>query len=292
MEIFGITANEALGRDLTELIVPVHVHHIRPLDLKPRHDRRHLRRAPACRSDGTLFTAEFTVLDLVSDAGATEEGSVISLRDASAMGETVRGLRTRVAQLEADMQRLVALARPASVEEAATASEDGRRVAATIEADKSASGADNAHTAQQVGALLASQVQCVLATTTEEFTPATFLMAYAASSGLQAVFVATPLRSRKAQQMLERPSVSLLWDNRTGNLADHTDGLLVTATGQAMVAPRDELPSVSEQFLARNPNMGQFLASEGVAVFKISVESFEVVEGYGRPRRWDPRQTF
>ena len=88
--------------------------------------------------------------------------------------------------------------------------------------------------------------------------------------------------------MLERPGVSILWDNRTGNLSDHGDGLLATATGRAAVARSDELSSASAGFLARNPNMESFLASDEVAVFKISVETYEIVEGYGRPRRWDP----
>ena len=76
-------------------------------------------------------------------------------------------------------------------------------------------------------------------------------------------------------------------DDRTGKLADHADGLLVTATGQAAVAPAEELPAARMRFLARNPNMRQFLASEAVAIFKIRVGCFEVVEGYGRPRLWD-----
>ena len=33
--------------------------------------------------------------------------------------------------------------------------------------------------------------------------------------------------------MVDNPSVSMLWDNRTGNLADHADGLLITASGNA-----------------------------------------------------------
>lgn len=134
-EIFGISASEALGRDLTQLVIPPHIHHIRPLDVKPQYDRRHLRRAPAVRRDGSSFTAEFTVSPLGAEEpegaeGAAsraearenkaadevelrpEDGVVIVLRDASEMGETVRKLRTRVAELEAGMQRLVEMARP------------------------------------------------------------------------------------------------------------------------------------------------------------------------------------
>ena len=184
------------------------------------------------------------------------------------------------------MQRLVALSR-APETKAATET----KAAADAKAATDATASDDAHAAQQVENLLASQVQCVLATTAEDLTPATFLMAYAASPCLRSVFVATPLQARKAQQMLERPGVSILWDNRTGNLADHGDGLLVTASGHAAVAPRSEHESASARFLARNPNMAGFLASDGVAIFEIRVGRYEVVEGYGRPRQWQPSPT-
>ena len=119
-EIFQLPASEAVGRDLTELITPPHLHHIRPLDPKPRYGRRHLRRAPAIRRDGSSFTAEFTVQPLCEEkgsacnslSGSPLDGVVIVLRDASEMGQTVRKLRERVAEMEAAMQRLVEMAHP------------------------------------------------------------------------------------------------------------------------------------------------------------------------------------
>ena len=117
VEIFQIPSSEAIGRDLTELVTPPHIHHIRPLDPKPQHGRRHLRRAPAMRRDGSTFTAEYTVQPLADEsgcggAGVAADGTVVVLRDASEMGETVRKLRTRVAELEAAMQRLVEMSKP------------------------------------------------------------------------------------------------------------------------------------------------------------------------------------
>lgn len=279
-EVFGITASQAVGSSLNDLIMPKHVRHIRPLDVKQQYDRRHLRRAPALRADGTLFTAEFTVNDLRTADGG---GSIVMLRDASEMGSTVRKLRERVAKLESDMERLVALSRPAGRPEA-------RRHKPEPSAEASARG--DAHVAGRIDAVLTSQVQCVLATTTADLRPATFLMAFAISPCLRFVVVATHGGARKAQQMRERPAVSLLWDNRTGNLRDHADGLLVTAVGQAAEvtaeAEVDALPWASARFLARNPNMANFLASEGVGLFQIRVDSYEIIEGYGRPERWAP----
>jgi nitroimidazol reductase NimA-like FMN-containing flavoprotein (pyridoxamine 5'-phosphate oxidase superfamily) len=297
--VFGITASQAVGSSLNDLIMPKHVRHIRPLDVKQQYDRRHLRRAPALRADGTLFTAEFTVNDLRTADGG---GSIVMLRDASEMGSTVRKLRERVAKLESDMERLVALSRPAGRPEARMQSTAGcnphaidcrpeaRRRKPEPSAEASARG--DAHVAGRIDAVLTSQVQCVLATTTADLRPATFLMAFAISPCLRFVVVATHGGARKAQQMRERPAVSLLWDNRTGNLRDHADGLLVTAVGQAAKvtaeAEVDALPWASARFLARNPNMANFLASEGVGLFQIRVDSYEIIEGYGRPERWAP----
>ena len=89
--------------------------------------------------------------------------------------------------------------------------------------------------------------------------------------------------------MRARPRVSLLWDNRTGNVADHGSGLLVTATGAARAVEAREADAAAACFLARNPNMEGFVASEGVGYFCVEVGSYELVEGYGQPRRWDPR---
>ena len=142
----------------------------------------------------------------------------------------------------------------------------------------------------RVQAMLGSQVQCVLATVQPDATPATALMAYATSPCLRTVYLATSLAARKAESMLQRPGVSLLWDNRTGNLSDHGDGLLVTADGTSALAP--DRDAAAALFLQRNPNMKDFLSSERVGLFAVSVREYEIVQGYGRPQRWDPADPY
>lgn len=88
----------------------------------------------------------------------------------------------------------------------------------------------------QVRALLTSQVQVVLATISADLSPHTALMAYSTSEDLKNIYLTTLLASRKAENMIKRPNVSLLFDNRTGNLKDHGDGLLVTSSGIASLA--------------------------------------------------------
>ena len=145
-----------------------------------------------------------------------------------------------------------------------------------------------------VRALLTSQVQCVLASVSSDLTPHTALMAYATSDNLQSVYLATPLAARKAENMIARNTVSLLFDNRTGNLEDHGDGLLVTARGTAVLCDGGDISTakgtaVKASFLEKNPNMTGFLASPGVGLFRLDIAMYEVVHGYNKPLSWNPR---
>ena len=142
---------------------------------------------------------------------------------------------------------------------------------------------------QQVGSLLRSQVQCVLATASPQGQPSTHLMAYAYSPDLTSVVIASGVRSRKVDDMLSNPSVSLLWDNRTGNLQDHGDGMLVTASGQASQLSADAAAAATAQLLERNPNLASFVARDDVAVLRVAVDTYAVVVGYGAPELVDPR---
>ena len=142
----------------------------------------------------------------------------------------------------------------------------------------------------RVRAMLAAQVQGVLATTNANGAPATALMAFAANTDSSVVYLATPVAARKATNMLERPAVSLLWDNRTGNLADHGEGCLVTAGGAAALVDdgNDDYLTARALFGAKNPNMSGFLAQDGVGIFAVTVNEYELVQGYERPQLWAP----
>ena len=133
--------------------------------------------------------------------------------------------------------------------------------------------------------MLTSQVQCVLASTQHDLSPAQYLMAFASSVDLKHVYIATPLAARKAKNMIARPTVSLLFDNRTGNVKDHGDGLLVTASGTAYQCDKSENVQL---FVEKNPNMKDFIESDGISIFAIRVASYETVVGYERPEQWSP----
>ena len=138
--------------------------------------------------------------------------------------------------------------------------------------------------------LLRTQVQCVLATVDPSTrAPATHLMAFGAASDMSRIFLATADQSRKARNMRRSPSVSILWDDRTGRLADHKDGALCAANGTASQLSATAAEDARRIILDANPNFSDFLASPTVALFAVDVESYEVVVGYGAPEQWRPR---
>jgi len=92
--------------------------------------------------------------------------------------------------------------------------------------------------------------------------------------------------------MRSHPDVSLLWDDRTGNLGDHADGILVTAEGKATLLEPCDTAAIKAHaaMLADNPNMKEFLAADTTVLFAVDVSEWGVVEGYGATRTWNPNE--
>ena len=83
-----------------------------------------------------------------------------------------------------------------------------------------------------VASLLNQQAQCVLATLGDKEL-ALHLMAYAISTDLDEIYLASLENTQKVKNMRANPNVTCLWDNRTGNNNDHTKGLAMTGFGKA-----------------------------------------------------------
>lgn len=139
-----------------------------------------------------------------------------------------------------------------------------------------------------VDALLSQQAQCVLATQGDK-QPALHLMAYAFSADLDEIYLASKSGTQKVKNMYNNPNVTCLWDNRTGNNSDHTEGFALSGFGKA-----SELSDQPAQFAAdllqqRNPSLKQLLTDPAVLIFAISIESYQWVEGYTRAMSYCPR---
>ena len=88
--------------------------------------------------------------------------------------------------------------------------------------------------------------------------------------------------------MIECPNVSLLWDTRTGQLRDHGESILVTASGEATLSSGAAAEVAKAAFLESNPNMHDFVADPSIVMFTISVAEFGITQGYGRTSLWSP----
>ena len=131
-----------------------------------------------------------------------------------------------------------------------------------------------------IRSLLDTQVQCVLATTTDRF-PGQHLMAYAFEDSLETVYLVTRRQTEKVANMLQAPDVSLLWDNRTGNTGDHMHGFAAMAAGRAI--PTQGWLRARAQFMLRerNPELGELLERRDAVVFSVEIDQFRLVQGYG-----------
>lgn len=134
--------------------------------------------------------------------------------------------------------------------------------------------------ALRVRQLLDAQVQCALATQGAD-APALHLMAYAVSDDLSKVYVASRDGTTKVGNMRAHPAVALMWDNRTGLLADHVEGTVLTARAEARELAGAERGVAIAALAARNPSLAGLLAAAEATVFALGVSYYGIGTGYG-----------
>jgi nitroimidazol reductase NimA-like FMN-containing flavoprotein (pyridoxamine 5'-phosphate oxidase superfamily) len=140
---------------------------------------------------------------------------------------------------------------------------------------------------ETVASLLEKQMQCVLATLSGQ-KPALHLMAYAFSADLDEIYLASMIETQKVRNMRDSHHVTCLWDNRTGNNSDHTEGVAMSGFGTARELTGETARSVGSLLLERNASLKQLLTDPAVVIFAIDIESYQWVEGYTRAMRYQP----
>jgi nitroimidazol reductase NimA-like FMN-containing flavoprotein (pyridoxamine 5'-phosphate oxidase superfamily) len=141
-----------------------------------------------------------------------------------------------------------------------------------------------------VGSLLNHQVQCVLATISDK-EQALHLMAYANSTELDKIYLASLENTQKVKNMRNNPKVTCLWDNRTGNNTDHTAGLAMSGFGQARELADDPARLAINLLLQRNANLQPLLSNPSVVIFALHIDRYQWVEGYTEVRIYEPKHT-
>jgi heme iron utilization protein len=143
---------------------------------------------------------------------------------------------------------------------------------------------------QMLQELFAAQRSAVLATT-EDGQPYLSLMAFATTSDLQYLLVATYRATRKYHNIEADPRVALLVDNRTNQPADLEQAMSITALGQAKEVGATEKNWFLRIYLAKHPPLEKFVNSPECALIKVKVERYFVVSNFQEIREVVPRQS-
>ncbi|MCE5252941.1 MAG: pyridoxamine 5'-phosphate oxidase family protein [Actinomycetia bacterium] len=132
-------------------------------------------------------------------------------------------------------------------------------------------------TRRLVEELLRSQRFAVLATESETG-PYCSLIAFWAADDLSHAVFATLRSTRKFNYLITHPRVALLFDDRSNQDIDITQGMAVTATGTAREITSDEARvAASDGLVAKHPSLASFVASPKCAFVRVDIDAFHVV---------------
>jgi len=138
-----------------------------------------------------------------------------------------------------------------------------------------------------IGELFRAQRFAVLATESAG-QPHGCLVAFAQEDTLKCLLFATNRNTRKFHDIETNPNVALLVDNRSNNESDFEDAIAVTARGSAREASGQEREHCASLYVAKHPQLVDFLASADTALVKVSVDEY-IVAAFGRTHTLRPR---
>jgi nitroimidazol reductase NimA-like FMN-containing flavoprotein (pyridoxamine 5'-phosphate oxidase superfamily) len=127
--------------------------------------------------------------------------------------------------------------------------------------------------------LLDSQRLAVLATH-ERGQPYTSLVTFAADPDLCCLLFPTLRSTRKFANLAAEPRVALLVDNRTNQVSDLHEAYALTVLGTAIEATGDDRQAMVELYLARNPQLRDFVLAADCAMVKVQVQRYLLVRRF------------
>lgn len=130
-----------------------------------------------------------------------------------------------------------------------------------------------------ITSVLSSQRLAVLATERNN-QPYSSLMAFANTSDLATLVVATGQATRKHINLLQQSRVSLLIDTRTNSETDFHQASAVTVIGQAQLIDEENNHSLVQLYTKKHPYLETFIASPSTSIFKISVFHYLIVNRF------------
>jgi len=127
--------------------------------------------------------------------------------------------------------------------------------------------------------LLKTQFFGVLATTKDSGVH-TSIVAFISEENYESIFFSTLKASRKYDNILHNPHVSLLVDNRNNLQNDLTDAIAVSFVGSAKIVDETEMLRLKERMLQRHRNFKDFLRSPNTAIISIRVDQIDYVSKF------------
>ena len=136
--------------------------------------------------------------------------------------------------------------------------------------------AENAELTELLRDLFSSQLLAVLGTQSENG-PYGNLVAFAATGDLKLLLFATLRSTRKYQNIADAPKAAMVIDNRSNQEADFNGAVAVTATGSVIEVPESERDALQKVYLAKHPQLHDFLESPACALLKVEVDHYHIV---------------
>jgi nitroimidazol reductase NimA-like FMN-containing flavoprotein (pyridoxamine 5'-phosphate oxidase superfamily) len=110
--------------------------------------------------------------------------------------------------------------------------------------------------------------------------PYASLVAFVASDDLRFIYFATPITTRKYQNLAANSLVSMLINSGENQDSDFHRAMAVTINGKASVIDRNESRDQRKKYLAKHPYLEDFVKSPTCALVAIKVTSYFLVKNF------------
>lgn len=135
------------------------------------------------------------------------------------------------------------------------------------------------HPEQLLKEVISTQYFAVLNSLGEKL-PHSNLISFAVTDDLRFLVFVTDRNTRKYKNIKQNAHVSLLIDNRTNQPSDISQAIAITVIGKASIEP-DSKRSLQAFFLARHPQLSQFVDNPNSAIILVTVREY-VISGFDK----------
>lgn len=128
--------------------------------------------------------------------------------------------------------------------------------------------------------LLARQLFGVLGTRDDAGRPHLSIVSFVSADDLKSLVFATPRSTRKYAYLEKRPEAAFFSDDRRERIDDLMDVIGVEAAGEARELADSEREPYRSLYLAKYPELAEFVDAPGTALMRIAVQRYDVVDHF------------